>query len=162
MQQPGRKFQGSSISKYRYSINGQEKESEINEDITTALFWQYDSRIGRRWNIDPVNNIYESPYLCFSGNPIMLVDYNGDEAFDNSKPKKKKASNGVTATKRKIIPPRNLSESTNPCPGCPRPTAVSVAPTPDEPLAYTTVGKAAVEPYLTASLEIPANTALSA
>jgi hypothetical protein len=81
MQMPERKFaQGN--SKYRYSINGQEKESELNENITSALFWEYDSRIGRRWNVDPVVKEYESPYLCFSGNPIFFADPSGADAED--------------------------------------------------------------------------------
>jgi hypothetical protein len=48
---PGREY--SSNNFYRYSINGQEKEIELNKNITTATFWEYDSRIGRRWNLDP-------------------------------------------------------------------------------------------------------------
>ena len=58
---PGRKYQQGN-SNYRYSINGQEKESELNENITTAEFWEYDSRIVRRWNVDPVYKEY-SPSL---------------------------------------------------------------------------------------------------
>lgn len=74
---PGRKYSQSNGS-YRYSINGQEKESELNENITSAEFWMYDARIVRRWNIDPVLKEFESPYLCFSGNPIMFADPHGD------------------------------------------------------------------------------------
>ena len=79
MTMPGRKFKQAG-SDYRYSINGQEKESELNENITTAEFWEYDSRIVRRWNIDPVRKEYESPYACFSNNPIWFSDPNGDDA----------------------------------------------------------------------------------
>ena len=78
MLMPGRKYQASAISKYRYSINGQEKSDELNENLTTALYWEYDSRIGRRWNVDPRPNTAESPYLCFSGNPIFNSDRLGD------------------------------------------------------------------------------------
>jgi hypothetical protein len=81
MVEPGRKFVKGS-SKYRYSINGQEKETELNENITTAEYWEYDSRIGRRWNVDPKPTVPESPYLCFKGNPILLSDINGDKAGD--------------------------------------------------------------------------------
>jgi hypothetical protein len=77
MMMPGRKFaQGN--SKYRYSINGQEKESELNENITTAEFWEYDSRTVRRWNIDPFVKVWESSYLTFSGNPIRNSDILGN------------------------------------------------------------------------------------
>ncbi len=62
----------------RYGFNGQEKDSEIGEGIYTAEFWQYDSRIGRRWNIDPVIDPSESPYACFKNNPIAFNDPAGD------------------------------------------------------------------------------------
>jgi LysM repeat protein len=78
MNMPGRKFsQGN--SKYRYSINGQEKESELNENITTAEFWEYDSRIVRRWNVDPVVKVDESPYATFRNNPVVIVDPSGED-----------------------------------------------------------------------------------
>ncbi|MCX6350242.1 MAG: ImmA/IrrE family metallo-endopeptidase [Bacteroidetes bacterium] len=67
-----------SFNNYRYSINGQEKESELNEDFTTAEYWEYDSRSGRRWNLDCVPTPDKSLYLVFDGNPIMNVDQNGD------------------------------------------------------------------------------------
>ncbi len=79
---PGRKFaQGN--SNYRYSINGQEKENELNENITTAQYWEYDSRIVRRWNRDPEGNESESPYLCFYGNPIQMMDPLGNKPYDD-------------------------------------------------------------------------------
>ena len=82
MQMPGRRYQATTSVNYRYSINGQEKENDFNENITTALYWEYDSRTVKRWNIDPKQKIYESPYLCFSGNPVLLSDPNGDQAGD--------------------------------------------------------------------------------
>jgi hypothetical protein len=75
---PGRKYLAGNSAQYRYSINGQEKESELNENITTAQFWEYDSRIVRRWNIDPSPNVSISPYNCFAGNPIWFSDNLGD------------------------------------------------------------------------------------
>jgi len=64
-----------------YSFNSQEHDDEIAGDgnSMTAEFWQYDARLGRRWNIDPVIKVWESPYLCFSGNPILYNDPNGDD-----------------------------------------------------------------------------------
>jgi hypothetical protein len=78
MNMTGRKYQATPTSTYRYSINGQEKSDELNENLTTAMYWEYDSRIGRRWNVDPKPNFAESPYLCFSGNPILINDIFGD------------------------------------------------------------------------------------
>ncbi|MGQ2985549.1 MAG: hypothetical protein ACT6R1_18865 [Flavobacterium sp.] len=46
----------------------------------TAEYWQYDSRLGRRWNVDPVVKPWESPYACFKNNPIWHIDVNGDDA----------------------------------------------------------------------------------
>lgn len=80
---PGRKF-AQGTSKYKYSINGQEKESDLSENITTAEYWQYDSRIGKRWNVDPVTKSWQSPYATFSNNPIWKMDPNGDDDYFNS------------------------------------------------------------------------------
>ena len=40
---------------YRFGFNGQEKVDEIAGagNHTTAEFWEYDTRLGRRWNRDP-------------------------------------------------------------------------------------------------------------
>lgn len=59
-------------------MNGQEKDYEIFEGSYTAEFWQYDSRLGRRWNTDPVVDASQSPYACFNNNPIFFSDPNGD------------------------------------------------------------------------------------
>jgi len=61
---------------YRFGFNGQEKDREIynNESTTTAMFWEYDGRIGRRWNLDPEPQVNMSDYSCFGNNPISMVD----------------------------------------------------------------------------------------
>jgi RHS repeat-associated protein len=68
---------------YRFGFNGQEKDNEISREGNsyTAEFWQYDSRLGRRWNVDPVEKPWESSYLCFTGNPILFIDPNGDDSY---------------------------------------------------------------------------------
>ncbi|MDP1801746.1 MAG: hypothetical protein Q8L81_10360 [Bacteroidota bacterium] len=76
MDMPGRDWH---VSNYRYSMNGQEKDDEIFSGAMSAEFWEYDSRIGRRWNLDPVIHEYESPYACFHNNPILVSDINGDD-----------------------------------------------------------------------------------
>jgi RHS repeat-associated protein len=72
---PGRSFVSSG---YRYGFNGQEKDGEVGEGIYTAEFWEYDSRLGRRWNTDPKDNPSISVYACFANNPIWFTDVNGD------------------------------------------------------------------------------------
>jgi hypothetical protein len=60
-------------------MNGQEKDNEIAQGIYTAMYWEYDSRLGRRWNLDPKPQISISDYACFANNPILFTDPNGDE-----------------------------------------------------------------------------------
>jgi hypothetical protein len=77
MQMPDRKYSQAN-TKYRYGFNGQEKSDEIGGDSYTALYWEYDARTGRRWNVDPEVKDAESPYMCFSGNPIFFSDILGN------------------------------------------------------------------------------------
>jgi RHS repeat-associated protein len=74
---PGR---SANSSEYKYGFGGQEKDDEVN-GVTgssyTAEFWQYDSRLGRRWNVDPVDKPWESSYATFSNNPMIFVDPTG-------------------------------------------------------------------------------------
>jgi len=84
-------------SKYKYGFNTQEKDNEIAGDGNsyTAEYWQYDSRLGRRFNVDPVLKEYESPYACFSNNPIFYTDFKGNDAssFDDPGPKPENINN---------------------------------------------------------------------
>ncbi len=70
---------GLPINDGRYGFQGQEEDDEVSGDGNsyTAEFWQYDSRLGRRWNIDPIVKYHESPYACFANNPISFTDPNG-------------------------------------------------------------------------------------
>jgi hypothetical protein len=72
----GRTMQGDA---YRYGFNSQEKVDEISGSAnhTTAIFWEYDSRLGRRWNIDPVIKPYESSFATFANNPLWFIDPSG-------------------------------------------------------------------------------------
>ena len=64
---------------YRYGMTSQEKDFEITEGVYTADFWEYDSRSGRRWNIDPLAYKYPnvSPYSTFNNSPILYNDPTG-------------------------------------------------------------------------------------
>lgn len=65
---------------YRFGFNGQEKDNEIAGigNSNTAKFWQYDTRLGRRWNLDPVDQVAISNYAVMANNPILLNDPLGD------------------------------------------------------------------------------------
>lgn len=74
MLMPGRSYSSTS---YRFGMNGQEKDDEIagNGNIYSALYWEYDSRSLRRWNMDPKPTVGISDYSCFGGNPIWFSDF---------------------------------------------------------------------------------------
>jgi RHS repeat-associated protein len=79
---PGREY---NFDKTVNGFNGQRRDKDIQKDHHTALFWEYDPRIGRRWNIDPVPKSMVSPYVCLGNNPIMYVDPNGADWYKNKK-----------------------------------------------------------------------------
>ena len=66
---------------YNYGFNGQMKTNEIAGlgNHNSALYWEYDTRTGRRWNVDPVYKEFESPYSTFSNRPIQRSDVKGDD-----------------------------------------------------------------------------------
>ena len=80
------KFPFPAMGGYRYFFNGQEADNEVLGEGASfsAEFWQYDTRLGRRWNVDPVFKEYESPYACFAGNPVRYADrFGADTIFDD-------------------------------------------------------------------------------
>ena len=70
-------------SDYTYGNDAQEKVQELGEGHYTAEYWEYDSRLGRRWNIDPVVKTSISSYAAFNNNPIFIIDPNGDNGRGN-------------------------------------------------------------------------------
>ena len=66
---------------YRFGFNTQEKVDEVSGDRNhnTAMFWEYDTRLGRRWNVDPAFAVkpWMSSYHAFSNKPIYNIDPNG-------------------------------------------------------------------------------------
>jgi hypothetical protein len=79
---------------YRYGFNTQEKEDEISGSAGThysAEFWMYDTRTGRRWNLDPVDQISISNYAAFANNPVVFIDHKGDKWGDSEAKSEAKA-----------------------------------------------------------------------
>jgi hypothetical protein len=72
-----------------FTFNGQERYDEINVGLYTAEYWEYDARLGRRWNVDPKHYAWESPYSVMGDNPISRTDVKGDKWKDKKNDAKK-------------------------------------------------------------------------
>ena len=96
----GRKYSSNS---YKYGFNGQLKDDEVygSSNLNSAEFWEYDTRLGRRWETDPIVKPWESPYSCFFDNPIVYSDYYGLTAGDDNKPRPT-AKNRSSQTERDV------------------------------------------------------------
>lgn len=54
------------LAGYSFGFNGQEKDNEITDvkgTHNTAMFWEYDTRLGMRWNMDPKPTVGVFSYL---------------------------------------------------------------------------------------------------
>lgn len=60
-------FNGNS---YRFGFNRQEQSGEIHSNTYTAPFWEYDSRVARRWSLDPRPTIGVSDYSVLGNCPL--------------------------------------------------------------------------------------------
>jgi len=69
-----------SRSKYVFGFNGHEKSDEIKGvgNSYTAQFWEYDPRLGRGWNLDPMPQVTLSDYSTLGNNPVNNVDIKGN------------------------------------------------------------------------------------
>jgi hypothetical protein len=67
--------------KYPFGFNGQMKSNDVAGigNFNTAEFWEYNTRTGRRLNLDPQGNAWESMYSVLGGNPILNVDILGNK-----------------------------------------------------------------------------------
>lgn len=74
-------------SGYKFGFNGQMKDDEIYGpgNAYSAQYWEYDARLGRRWNLDPIPYPFQSSYCVFNNNPIYFVD---PEGLEGQKPNK--------------------------------------------------------------------------
>jgi len=69
---------------YRYGFNGQERSDDVmgEGNHNTALFWEYDPRLGRRWNLDPKPTTGISEYSVLYNSPLNITDPLGDDPGD--------------------------------------------------------------------------------
>jgi len=95
-------FSVANTSSYPYGgANGQMKDDEVFKGAYTAEFWEYDSRLGRRWNLDPNPQVFISDYGTFGNNPILNVDPDGALFFGlfGSTSEQRKAAKEIQADK---------------------------------------------------------------
>jgi hypothetical protein len=92
-----------SSTAYRYGFNTQEKTDEISGEGNhfTAEYWEYDPRIGRRWNLDPIVRPWESGYVANHNNPILFSDPNGDDPDEPAKKHKTKSGDTYSSLSKK-------------------------------------------------------------
>jgi RHS repeat-associated protein len=121
----------SSAGKYRYTHNGHEREDELFEGAQSAEYWMYDSRLGRRWEVDPITYPWQSPYATFNNNPIYFADPRGLKGEGGKdKPVKKgdhitktdvANTDEITVTASKIDVPSTVITANGPASGQPLP-----------------------------------------
>jgi hypothetical protein len=90
---------------YRYGFNNQEKDNEISGlgNTSTAEFWEYDTRLSRRWNLDPVPQLFMSDYSCFANNPILNKDPNGEYRIKGTEDEKKVLRGFVKGFRKEVL-----------------------------------------------------------
>jgi hypothetical protein len=68
---------------HRFGFGGHEKDNEVSGEGNHLAFgdYGYDTRLGRRWNIEPYIKKYpsHSSYLVFANNPILYADPDGKD-----------------------------------------------------------------------------------
>lgn len=97
---------------YRFGFNGMEMDNEVSGagNSYTAEHWQYDPRLGRRLNTDPVVKIWQSPYAVLSNSPIINVDPLGDDDYYNKAGKYLGSTAEGTAIR--VVNKANMSQET--------------------------------------------------
>jgi hypothetical protein len=80
MEMPGRRWRVTGEGAGRFGYNAQERDDEVSGEGNhyTAMFWEYDPRMARRWNLDPKPVVGLSEYATFELNPIRNADALGD------------------------------------------------------------------------------------
>ena len=73
---------------YRFGFGGHEKIDEVKGSGNWYAFgdYGYDSRLGRRPGLDPVDQIGISNYAVFGNNPIFFIDPDGREKIKSLGP----------------------------------------------------------------------------
>jgi len=91
-------------SDYKWGHGSQLKDNEVagKGNHYTAPYWEYDPRISRRWNVDPLSAKYpyQSPYAVFNNNPIY---FNDPEGLEGKGDKSSKRSRNDSKFDKKVV-----------------------------------------------------------
>jgi hypothetical protein len=100
---------------YPSGFNGQERDDEIAGvgNFNTALYWEYDTRLGRRWNVDQVKKPWQSGFACFSNSPIWKLDPKGNDDYYNYAGKYIGSDNAKTTNIRLVSSKQAFEEYQN-------------------------------------------------
>jgi YD repeat-containing protein len=71
--------QNYNVDSIKFAFNGQRRSPEISITAQTALYWEYNGDVGKRWNVDPLTAKLPgwSPYPVMADNPILMFDVDG-------------------------------------------------------------------------------------
>jgi RHS repeat-associated protein len=105
---PGRKYQASPTSKFRYGFSGKEKDNEMYGDGNAYDFDNriYDPRLVHWLSLDKLQakRPGESPYLYCGGSPIVFIDPDGKDRIITTHTTREFADGtSVTVTRTKVI-----------------------------------------------------------
>jgi len=62
----------------KFKFQGQELQDELDLNVYSFQFRNYDPAIGRWWQVDPKANPHESVYASMGNNPLRYIDPMGD------------------------------------------------------------------------------------
>lgn len=70
---------------YSFGFNGQGMDNEISGtgNTNTNMFWEYDARLGRRWNTDPEPTTGIIENACFGNNLIVFGEKSNNFSFNS-------------------------------------------------------------------------------
>jgi RHS repeat-associated protein len=85
MMMPGRNYNASGVSDYRFGFNGKENDNEVKGEGSQQDYGMriYDPRIGKFLSVDPIASKYPelTPYQFASNSPIASIDLDGLEGL---------------------------------------------------------------------------------
>ncbi|MBP5421261.1 MAG: hypothetical protein J6Y78_02335 [Paludibacteraceae bacterium] len=113
MTEPGRSW---NAGDYRFGYTGHEKENDLAEGVYTTEYRLLDTRLGRWMSVDPLFGKYPemSSYNYCGGDPIILVDPNGEKIENGGDESSSMSSNSASNSKNIYIAIDDYAEQDKP------------------------------------------------